>query len=76
MLNVSEFTIYSVEEDENYLEVEGEVIFDNDHTTAFSITIDLDENYITAIEFEFEPDEFDIEDYKTKLMQSARNFEE
>ncbi len=63
MLTVSSITIYSKDEEDNIYEVEGEITFDDDHTTDFSTTIDANDNIIEKVEFEFEPEQFDEEDF-------------
>ncbi len=76
MLEVHDFTIYSAVEDEHFFEIEGEVVFDNDHSTEFSVTISTEKNTIEQIEFEFQPDEYDEEDFRIKALKYAREFDE
>ncbi|MFV0519605.1 MAG: hypothetical protein ACK5LY_04945 [Lachnospirales bacterium] len=76
MLGVSQMTIYSIDEDFDMIEVEGEVVFDNDHTCDFTCTINTEDNTIENLEFDIDTDEIDMDDFKAKVQKAAKNYED
>lgn len=73
MLNVSDISVYTSEKDYDILSVEGEVVFENDHTTDFTIDIYLDDMHIENLEFDMDPGEINIQSFKECLLKSCQN---
>ncbi len=76
MLSVSQITIYSVEEDYEIIEVEGEVVFENDHTCDFTCTLNTEDNTFENLEFDIDTDEVDVDDFRVKLQKAVKNYED
>lgn len=76
MLQVSEVTIYSVDMDEEFLDVEGEVVFDNNLSSVFSVQYCYEEEAFTSCEFEINVGEYDKNDFKLSVLRHAEAFEE
>ncbi len=76
MLSINEVTILSVHVDEEIMEIEGEVTFDNELTTAFAATYDLEEETFENIEFDIEVTDYDKDEFKEAVIELADSFED
>ncbi len=76
MLSINEVSILSVHVDEEIMEIEGEVTFDNELTTAFAATYDLEEENFEQIEFDIEITDYDKDEFKEVVVELANAFEE
>ncbi len=76
MLSINEVTILSVHVDEEIMEIEGEVTFDNELTTAFAATYDLEEETFENIEFDIEVTDYDKNEFKEAVIELANSFED
>ncbi len=76
MLSINEVTILSVHVDEEIMEIEGEVTFDNELTTAFAATYDLEEETFENIEFDIEVTDYDKNEFKEAVVELANAFED
>ncbi len=76
MLSINEVTILSVHVDEEVMEIEGEVTFDNELNTAFAATYDIEEESFEHIEFDIEVTDYDKDEFKEAVVELAEAFEE
>ncbi len=76
MLSINEVTILSVHVDEEIMEIEGEVTFDNELTTAFAATYDLEEESFESIEFDIDVTDYDKNEFKEAVIELANAFED
>ena len=76
MLQISEIYILSIDKaEENWL-IEGEIVFDNDLTSAFEVTYLLEEDEFENPSTELELEGFDLIDYKSMILDSVNEFED
>ncbi len=76
MLSINEVTILSVHVDEEIMEIEGDVTFDNELSTAFAATFDLHEDSFESIEFDIEVTDYDKNEFKEVVIELANSFDE
>lgn len=76
MLSIIEISLLSVDIDEEVMEIEGEVTFDNELSTAFAGVYDLDEEMFTNLEFEIEVTDYDKDEFKEAVVELANGFDE
>lgn len=76
MLSINEVTLLSVHIDEEIMEIEGEVTFDNELNTAFAAVYDLDEENFTNVEFEIDVTDYDKDEFRESVVELANAFDE
>ncbi len=76
MLSINEIAILSVHVDEDVMEIEGDVRFDNELSTAFAGTYDLQDETFESLEFEIEVSDFDKDEFEQAVIELANAFEE
>lgn len=76
MLSINEVTIISVHVDEEVMDIEGEVTFDNELSTAFAATYDFNEENFESLEFEIEVSDYDKHEFRDAVVELANAFEE
>jgi len=76
MLQISEICILSIDKGEENWAIEGEIIFDNDLTTAFEVTYLPEEDEFENPSMELELAEFDLVDYKSMILYAVEEFED
>ncbi len=76
MLSIQEVTILSVHVDEDIMEIEGEVTFDNELSTAFAANYDFNEENFESLEFEIEVTDYDKDEFMQAVVELANAFDE
>ncbi len=76
MLSIQEVTILSVHVDEDIMEIEGEVTFDNELSTAFAANYDFSEENFESLEFEIEVTDYDKDEFREVVVNLANAFDE
>lgn len=76
MLQISEVNIFSLSKEEDIWSIEGEIIFEDDLTSAFETGYLPDEDELDDLSLELELEEFDQKTLKTMILDAVNNFEE
>ena len=76
MLHISEVNIFSLSKEEDMWSIEGEIIFEDDLTSAFETGYLPDEDELDDLSLELELEEFDQKTLKTMILDAVNNFEE
>ena len=76
MFQISEVNIFSLSKEEDMWSIEGEIIFEDDLTSAFETGYLPDEDELDDLSLELELEEFDQKTLKTMILDAVNNFEE
>lgn len=77
MLQISEVCIISIDKGEDSWAIEGEVMFEEDLSSAFEVTYLPDEDELEDFSMELTlADKFDFTILKDMIMNAATNFED
>lgn len=76
MLQLSELYIISIDKADDNWAIEGEIVFDNDLTSAFEVTYLPDEDEFENPSMELILDDFELIDHKSAILNAVAEFEE
>lgn len=76
MVYISEVNIISVDKSEDTWEIEGEVLFESDLTTAFSVTYVPEEDELEDLELEVDPGAYDKRVLKDLIVKAVLESDE
>ena len=76
MVQISEVTIISIDKSEDSWAVEGEILFESDLTTAFSVTYLTDDDELEDLEIEINPGKYDKKLLKELILEAAMDYDE
>ena len=75
MVQVSEVSIISIDEEDDTLFVEGEILFESDLTTPFSCSYSNIEDEFEELQLEITPGKFDKNLFKNLFLTAVKEFE-
>ena len=76
MVSITEVTIISVDKSDDSLAVEGEILFESDLASPFSVTYYPDDDEFEDLEIEIDPGKYDKKLLKEMIIESALSYEE
>ena len=76
MIQISEISIISIDKSDDSWAIEGEILFEEDLSTAFEATYLCDEDEIDELYLEMDPGAYDTALLEQMIMQAANDFEE
>lgn len=76
MIQISEVNIISIDKGEDSWAIEGEVLFEEDLSTAFEVTYILNDDELEDLALEINPGEFDKDVLKQMIISAANDYEE
>lgn len=77
MMQVSEVSIISIDKSEDSWAIEGEVLFEEDLSTDFSVTYLLEEDELEEFSLEIKlEDNFDMQALKRQIIDAAMAYDE
>lgn len=76
MIQISEISIISIDKSDDSWAIEGEILFEEDLSTAFEATYLCDEDEIDELYLEMDPGSYDTALLEQMIMQAANDFEE
>lgn len=76
MLQITEVNIFSLSREDGVCSVEGEIVFEDDLTSAFEATYLEDEDELEDVSLEMDFDQFDQKVWKEMLLDAISNYEE
>ena len=76
MVLVSDVTIISIDKSEESWAIEGEILFESDLTTAFSVTYIIGDDELEELEIEIVPGKYDKRLLKELILKAAMEYDE
>lgn len=76
MLQITEVNIFSLSKDEDAWNIEGEIIFEDDLTSAFEADYLPDEDELENLSLELELEGFDTKVLKNMILDAANDYED
>ena len=76
MIQISEVSIISIDKGEDSWAIEGEILFEEDLSTAFEVTYLPDDDELEDLSLELEPGEFDEKQLKEMIIAAALEYED
>lgn len=76
MLQITEVNIFSLNREDGVCSMEGEIIFEDDLTSAFEATYLEDEDELEELSLELDITDFDQKALKEMLLDAISNYED
>lgn len=77
MLRITEVNIYSIDKGEDSWAIEGEILFEDDLTSAFEATYLVDEDELENLSLELDLEEdYDVRALKKWIVEAANDYED
>ncbi|MDR1532390.1 MAG: hypothetical protein LBS62_09460 [Clostridiales bacterium] len=76
MVQISEVNIISIDKGEDSWAIEGEILFESDLTTAFSVTYIPEDDELEEMEIEVDPGKYDKALLKQMILEAACAYDE
>ncbi len=76
MVQITEVTIFSIDKGDDTWAIEGEILFEEDLSTAFEVTYLTEEDELEDLSMEIEPGAFDPENLKQMIIQASMEFDD
>ena len=76
MIHISEVNIISVDNSDELWAIEGEILFEGDLPTAFSVNYSPDYDELEDLEIEIDPGNYDRAQLKDLIVSAAQEFDE
>lgn len=76
MIQISEVNIISIDKSEDSWAIEGEILFEEDLSTAFEVTYLTDEDELEELSMEINPGKYDKTQLKEMIISAAQDYED
>lgn len=76
MIQISEVSIISIDKSEDSWAIEGEILFEEDLSTAFEVTYLSDEDELEDLSMEINPGKYDKSQLKEMIISAALDYED
>lgn len=76
MIQISEVNIISIDKSEDSWAIEGEILFEEDLSTAFEVTYLTDEDELEELSMEINPGKYDRTQLKEMIISAAQDYED
>lgn len=76
MLQITEVNIFSLNKDEDVWSIEGEIIFEDDLTSAFEANYASEDDELEELSLELEIEDFDRKILKEMILDAANDYED
>lgn len=76
MVQISEVNIISIDKSDDTWAIEGEILFESDLTTAFSVAYNPDYDELEDLEIEINPGKYDKSELKEMIVNASLDYEE
>ncbi|MCL2593142.1 MAG: hypothetical protein FWD82_07225 [Defluviitaleaceae bacterium] len=76
MIEINEIIIISIDKDEEIWHIEGEIEFESDFTTSFTVDYDEAEDELLHLELELNPGKYDKSLLKSMIIDAASEYED
>ena len=75
-MQISEVNVISIDKSEDSWEIEGEIIFEDNLSSAFGVTYVLDEDELEGLDLEIDPGDIDESELKEMILSAVNGFED
>lgn len=75
-MQISEVNIISIDKGEDSWEIEGEIIFEDNLSSAFAVTYVIEEDELEGLDLEIDPGSFDEDELKSMIISAANDFDD
>lgn len=76
MLDITEVSVISIDKTDETWAIEGEILFESDLTSAFSVNYNPDYDELEELEIEIEPGRYDKNRLKEMIVNAALHDDE
>lgn len=76
MVQINEVSIISIDKSDEVWSIEGEILFESDLTTAFSLTYDSEYDEIEDLELDINPGKYDQTVLKEMIVTATYEYDE
>ena len=76
MVQISEVIVISVDKNDDAWAIEGEIIFESDLSSAFSVNYSPEDDELEELEIEMSPGKYDKKMFKELLVSAAYEYED
>ncbi|KXL52292.1 hypothetical protein CLNEO_22260 [Anaerotignum neopropionicum] len=77
MLRITEVNIYSMDKGDDSWAIDGEILFEDDLTSAFEATYLVDEDELESFSLELDLEEnYDVRTLKKRIVEAANVYED
>ena len=76
MVGIDEIIIISVDKTDEIWHIEGDIVFESDFTTGFTVDYDIIEDELLDLELELNPGKYDKDLLKSMIIVATGEYEE
>ncbi len=76
MVRITEVYIISIDKSEDSWAIEGEAVFEEDLTSGFEVTYNLEDDELEDLVLEVNPGSYSKNDFKNMILEAAREYED
>lgn len=76
MVRITEVYIISIDKSEDSWAIEGEVIFEEDLSSGFEVTYNLEDDELEELVLEVDPGNYNRNDFKNMVIKAAMEYED
>ena len=76
MIQITEVSIISIDKGDDSWEIEGEILFEEDLSTAFGVTYLCADDELEELSMEIDPGDYDKGELKDRIISAALDFED
>lgn len=76
MIQISDVTIFSVDKSDDNWAIEGEILFESDLSTAFSVNYIPEDDELEDLEIEIVPGKYDKRLLKEMILEASSDYDE
>ncbi len=76
MVRITEVYIISIDKSEDSWAIEGEAVFEEDLTSGFEVTYNLEDDELEDLVLEVNPGSYSKNDFKNMILEAAKEYED
>lgn len=76
MVRITELYIISIDKSDDSWAIEGEVIFEEDLSSGFEVTYNLEEDELEDLILEVDPGKYNKNEFKALIIKAVNEFDE
>ncbi len=76
MVRITEVYIISIDKSEDSWAIEGEVVFEEDLTSGFEVTYNVEDDELEELVLEVNPGKYNKNDFKNMIIEAAKEYED
>jgi len=76
MVRITELYIISIDKGEESWAIEGEVTFEEDLSSNFEVTYNIEDDELEDLTLEINPGKYDKHEFKSMVLKASREYED